>query len=201
MTDLNAFNATSTAGGGPSKYLVKNSKKELELVDVDRNDLDTPAKGFYPKLQLKGIAEPFDMPSRFKTNQDGTPAIQRMTRALIRVVAQGTPNHNKTFTQLFPMEGISARSQFGQILGAIRGRDLGVNEAIDWADFLGGSFGAMVATEEKTDGQGFDVVYGKVVKDTVVPAEAKAEAVPTKPASVPPASPFDVDDDGDSDAA
>lgn len=199
MTDLNAFNATSTAGGGPSKYLVK-GKQGLELIEVDRNDLDTPAKGFYPKLQLKGIAEPFDMPSRFQSNPDGTPKVQRMTRALIRVVATGTPNHNKTFTQLFPMDGISARSQFGQILGAIRGRELGVNEAIDWADFLGGSFGAMVATEEKTDSQGFDVIYGKVVKDTVVPAETKA--TPPAPATTPAANPFDIDiDDDDTEAA
>jgi len=196
MTDFNAFNTTSTAGGGPRKYLVK-GKGGLELVDVEMNDLDTPAKGFYSKLQLKGIAEPFDMPSRFQNNPDGTPKIQRMTRALIRVVASGTPNHNKTFTHLFPMEGISARSQFGQILGAIRGRDLGVNEPIDWADFLGGSFGAMVATEEKTDAQGFDVVYGKVVKDTVVPAEQSA-APAAKPAAAPvAASPFDVDEDED----
>lgn len=182
MTDMSAFNVKASSGG-PAEFLMKGDNG-LELREMDRDEFGEPQLGWQPKLQLVGIAKPWETDDNYaKLNPDGTKPKQLVTRFLIRVVNRDADDHGTMLATMYPMNGISSRSVSGEILGAIRGKPLADGEAIDWNDYIGVGYFAAMLTDKGKDGK---QVTTRVLKGSCQPVKSTA-----KPKADKQPNPFD----------
>lgn len=201
--DASMFQAKGKVGGGGGggKFFVKNKAGELEEIEIPYEQFSAPIDGWYV-LRIKGFARPVE-------HTAGQFGPSKKMRTLVVVRAPGNPNDKRMFSfnlsvakqdkQGHWYQNVSNKSASGQMIVAARGVEIGPDEDINFADYIGMDFGAYVEQQVVTNEYGV-TAYGNIRKDSWCPADeiaAKIAAAQALVASVPApkANPFLDDDD------
>lgn len=176
--DTSMFQQEGAVSSAPSAFYAKDKTGAVIEVEVARDSHRPPPTGFY-QLRLRAISAPFEMDGQFGKS--------RNVRAVFQVVSG--PYAKQTFTQLLGIaradgdvwrSNITNKTAVGQLIVAIRGREIAQGEPINLLDYLNGQFAAMVNQVTKAGPNGVEV-YGNVVKDTWQPTSTGDGAATSPP--------------------
>lgn len=201
--DQSIFQTQGKVGGGnaAAKFYVKTKTGQLEEIEIPYDQFSAPIDGWYV-LKIKGFSAPTD-------DTGGQYGPSRKIRVLVIVKAPGTGYDKQMFSfkvsiakqdkngHWYP--NVSNKSAAGQMIVSARGREIGQDEPINFADYIGMEIGAYVEQQVVTNDFGV-TAYGNIRKDSWCAADdiaAKLAATQAIRASVPTpqANPFLDDDD------
>lgn len=123
----------------------RNAKGDLiKIEEPNRDEYATPPQGTRARFVLSGVSDTFEMSGEY-----GTSTNVRIEYLIEKTSGAGLEHLNgKRFTDLFTWK-VSAKSNLGRLLGALRGRPIEPGEVIDIDAFIGTTFVSSTTMNEK----------------------------------------------------
>lgn len=161
-------NQTGTVGNSiPRDYYRKGKDGKFVKVEVPFSEHGAPGDGFF-KIRITGISPVFPM--------DGQYGKSRNVSIEYTVNDPKSPDHKTRFSQMFAVQrwdkvldqftsAITAGTQLGKLIAAIRGIEVSEGEQISLTDIIGKDFMGLISKERKTSQTGEVYYRSRIVKD------------------------------------